>query len=249
MKHRMGPTLSRKSLNFFDGKCDDKRKSSFLGQNTEFPTLSFDNWAIIAGHLSLRDLMILADVCTNARQAARLVFTRKYASTRFHLAIDNSYVKIWTMYFAFDEQNAQCLKFLRIFGYLITEFYFCCRCNRHFNRLQQFIKHLNQFTAQSRKTIQFTDAYGWSVTEFKALVTECKNVSSLEFLSKRGLIFLKQNLPRVTKLLIVDYWTVVDQKMCRRYCNAIQSSDSGAENRPIYQINFERHGNGLGHLS
>lgn len=204
---------------------DDKGKSSFLEQNTEFPTLSFDNWEIIAGYLSLPDLRVLADVCTNARQAARLIFTRKYGSTKCILYIMKRDVEIETVYSEFGQHNAKCLKFLRIFGDLISELnlYIIPKiCN---NRLQQLIEYINQFTAQSRKKmilnehssvlienplqnldeIQFQYCYDSSVTEFKALVTESKNVSSLQFSSEKQLIFLKQNLPQVTKLEIFRY--------------------------------------------
>lgn len=48
-------------------------ESLFAERNAEFPRLvSFGNWELIAGYLSLSILMFLADVCTDVRQATNM---------------------------------------------------------------------------------------------------------------------------------------------------------------------------------
>lgn len=203
---------------------DDQWNFSF----PELPPLNLDIWKKIVGNLNLFDLTNLADVCTVARQAARLIFERKYASKEFYLRIDRKEMEILAACWDENHDNHGLVghkrpisfKFLRNFGDLISELdiWMLDRSIKNGNRLRQFINHINKFSAQSRKTLEINkhlsvlietplnnlneikmNAAEYSVDEFSTLI---KNVPNLKLCSGCAHIYLNQNMPQVKKLEI-----------------------------------------------
>lgn len=129
----------------------------FIEQNTENTLLGLDNWEAIADYLDLFDLINFADVSMVARQAARLVFKRKYAALKFELRMIGQTLIIWTPESCYRISNVFSLKCLRNFGYLILELDICifyAFIKENQKQMQKFIRHINRFSADSRKKLK-----------------------------------------------------------------------------------------------
>lgn len=118
------------------------------------------------------DVINLADVCVDARQAAQLAFKRKFGSQEFTLQIDENIVKLtfWSgkrrLRRRFDEKRIRsdvCFKFLRIFGSVISELEIelSSKTIKNVNRCQKIIEYVNKFSGESQKKVILRDYFSY----------------------------------------------------------------------------------------
>lgn len=151
--------------------------SCFSELKTETPSLGLDNWEVIAGHLDLLELINLSDMGTDAREAARLVFKRKYPTQKFKLEMHGNRMEIiadiWLLKVAyactadriFSGQGVISLKFVRNFGDLISKLKIDIKKHAEYdygtsltdNQLRKSIAFINKFSAESCKILKIND--------------------------------------------------------------------------------------------
>lgn len=202
------------------------RMTFFIAQIAEPPVLSFDNWEIIAGHLDLMDLINLAGVCTDAREAAQLIFKRKNPSPELHFRINANEVEtsipteINGIRASFDIKGVIGLKLLRNFGNLFSKLEIDTGSAeaRNDKRLDMVIEYVSKFCREIHKKLiirkylpilivepltnvdeMVIKSNEYSGVKFHALT---RNVPSLEICSDRMQLYLKQNMPHLKKLKI-----------------------------------------------
>lgn len=191
-----------------------------LFEGAEYPQPGFDNWEVITGHLDLLDLIILADVCTDARRAARLAFERKYAPEKFKLRINENEIKT-----SFEKNDRfgsiASLKFLRNFCDLICQMDIDTKNSsiENHRQMRKIIEYVNKFSPESRKELILWDylpflvenpfrnvdavrlcATGYSVTEFNHMFM---NVISLLIDTDQVRDYMLQRLPQLERIDIL----------------------------------------------
>lgn len=204
-----------------------------LEQDNESNKLCVDNWGPIAEYLDLSGLMNLADVCADARTAARLVFDRKYGSNTFVTSEESDKnrhpLHVYGRNSIWIDKCKKMLQILRNFGYLIPEVIVDPDNTLTHRQLQIVIEYINKFCTQSRNTLvlrdylpslvenplknvnkvaMYTDEY--SIDEFNALFPD---IRTLVIQTKAAAIYMKHKVPNVKELYInAEMYELINEK-------------------------------------
>lgn len=204
IRHKMNPKLIPKVRNSYENSNPTTLRKwnhlwFFVEQNTENTLLGLDNWEAIVDYLDLFDLINFADVSTVARQAARLVFRRKYAAAKFELRMIGLTMMTWTPESWFSILNVSSLKCLRNFGDLILELDICIYYafkKENQKQIRKFISHINKFSADSRKKLR--------IPEYLSILSEnpVQNVDEIVVWTVSNANRLIDDMPKLKKFQI-----------------------------------------------